>query len=545
MTEVYCVNNYGYKWTISNNIFFKGYFILNKILYRDESAVKYLSSLSNYDDFIDSVRKICGCFAIIIKKDDELWSAVDRARSMPIYFSSDGKAISDSAETIREKLNIPVGNINKKNLTSLLYSQFTLLNNTVYNDIKQLNVGQVLFINGDSVQHEYYYRHIANVVEINKADAISALGNVLCETFDRLITAINGRPVLLSLSGGYDSRLVACMLKEKGVNDVTCYTYGGLNSYEVEISRKVAEKLGYEWHCVTYTDDDIKSIFTSENDEFFKITNNHDYIIYLQNYIAVRKLKEEKKIKENSVIVTGLCGDMPSGVYVLPEEQLNNMAISYEKMSSQYIDNLFNQFKINENILNELKNEIESDLRKCDIELNSTQNYITLKDCMETAGVHSRCFLNANSVHGYFGFEWLLPLWDNDYLNFWYGLPMQYRANQSFYEEYLIEHLCLKYDIAFKKMKSIRPADRNKKKKGNVLKLKLKYFLGGVLTRISFLSGIPIKRKLADPNNFGAATVLLYKGIRNKKIINYKKANFKHLLNIYILEKRYGKFNLK
>jgi asparagine synthase (glutamine-hydrolysing) len=545
MTEVYCVNNYGYKWTIQNNIFFKGYFILDKILYREKSAVKYLSELNNYDEFIDSVKKICGCFAIIIKKDDELWSAVDRARSMPIYFSAEGKIVSDSAEMIREKLNISAGDISDSGITSLLYSQFTLLNNTVYDSIKQLNLAQTLMVKNGLVRYDYYYRHTASIIETDKTSAINSLSNILSKTFDKLITAINNRPVLLSLSGGYDSRLVACMLKEKGVADVICYTYGGVNSYEVEISRNVAEKLGYKWHCITYTDKCIKSIFTPENDEYFKITNNHDYIIYLQNFIAVKKLKEQKLIKENSVVITGLCGDMPSGGYVLPEEQLINTDISYKKMSSEYIDNLFNRFKVNKNVLNQLKNETEADLKNCDIKLNSAQEYITLKDCMETAGVHSRCFLNANSVHGYFGFEWLLPLWDNDYLDFWYSLPMQYRANQNFYEEYLIENLCSKYDIAFKKAKSVRPADINKKRAGKHLKLKIKYFLGGILTRLSFISGIPIKRKIADPNNFGAATVLLYKKILNKKIINHRKANFKHLLNIYILEKRYGRFSLK
>jgi asparagine synthetase B (glutamine-hydrolysing) len=190
--------------------------------------------------------------------------------------------------------------------------------------------------------------------------------------------------------------------------------------------------------------------------------------------------------------------------------------------------------------LKDLKDEIIKDLRQCSIKLENIQNYVTLKDCMETAGVHSRCFLHANRVHEFFGFEWILPLWDKDYLNFWYSLPMEYRINQNMYEEYLINNLFSKYGIAIKKIKAVRAANQNKKKIGKVFKKRIKYLLGGILTRISFTTKIPIKRKTADPNNFGAATVLLYKNISEKKLINYKKANFLHLLNIYILENRYG-----
>jgi len=366
------------------------------------------------------------------------------------------------------------------------------------------------------------------------------LEKVLSGTFDRVITAINNRPVLLSLSGGYDSRLVACMLKEKGVTDVICYTYGGEHSYEVELSKKVADRLGYEWHCITYSDQDIQSIFTNDNGEYFRMTNTHDYIIYLQNYLAVKILRENNIIKNDSVVLSGLCGDMPSGAYVLPLEQLSDIDFTYDTMASEYLCKLFEQFNVRKDILTELKNEIINDITKCNVQIDNMQNYVSLKDCMETAGVHSRCYLQANKVHEFFGFEWLIPLWDNDYLNFWYSLPMDYRVNQSFYEEYLIGNLFARFDIAFRKSKAVRAEDKNKERIGKKLIRKMKYHVGGILTRASFLLNIPIKRKTADPNNFGAATCLLYKKISNKRVVNYRKANFKHLLSIYILECRYG-----
>ena len=537
--DIFCIKNYGYKWTIENNIFFKGYFILNKTLYRDLSAVNYLTSLNNYNDFIKTIKSLYGCFAIIIKKEQEVWSAVDRARSIPIYFSTDGCIVSDCAEKIRLELNINIDDVSIKNLSSLLYTQFTILNNTVYDKIKQLTLGQTLLIKNNSIKYEYYYRHVMNVKEIERSKAFNLLENKLSDVFDRIITAINNRSVLLSLSGGYDSRLVACMLKEKGVTDVTCFTYGSSSSYEIEISKKTAQNLGYKWYCITYSNDDVKSIFTDENEPFFAMNNTHDYIIYLQNYIALKKLKEQNIININSVIITGLCGDKPSGVSILPQNRYSNIPLTYKGLASSYINNLFYQHKINNNILNLYKEEIEDDVKKCDIKLDSIQNYVALKECMETAGVEARCFLQANRTHEFFGFEWLLPLWDNDYLDFWYSLPLEYKIYQNLYEDYLINNLFLKYNVAIKKIKAKRPADKIKRKRSET-EIKIKYFLIGILTRISFATTIPLRRKIADQNNFSPATVLLYKKINDKKIINYKRVNFTHLLNIYLLEKRYG-----
>ena len=43
-----------------------------------------------------------------------------------------------------------------------------------------------------------------------------------------------------------------------------------------------------------------------------------------------------------------------------------------------------------------------------------------------------------NRVYEYFGFDWSLPLWDKDYIEFWRSVNRKFKDNQNLYENVLI-----------------------------------------------------------------------------------------------------------
>lgn len=141
---------------------------------------------------------------------------------------------------------------------------------------------------------------------------------------DRILKVAADRPIVLSLSGGYDSRFVACMLKERGAKNVYCYTYGDKSSFEVGQSKKVAEALGYQWKCVTYTDEDVAAQIDEAGQIYINTCYQHDFTTYLQNYIAVKRLHEENWFPTNAVFLTGLCHDMPTGEYQMEEKDVHD-----------------------------------------------------------------------------------------------------------------------------------------------------------------------------------------------------------------------------
>ena len=64
------------------------------------------------------------------------------------------------------------------------------------------------------------------------------------------IKEVNGKTVIIPLSAGLDSRLIASGLKHFNYKNVKCFSYGLKNNYEAKMSKKISEKLGYEWAFV-------------------------------------------------------------------------------------------------------------------------------------------------------------------------------------------------------------------------------------------------------------------------------------------------------
>ena len=62
----------------------------------------------------------------------------------------------------------------------------------------------------------------------------------------------------------------------------------------------------------------------------------------------------------------------------------------------------------------------------------------------------SKFVINPNRNYEYFGFEWRMPLWDNELMEFWYKVPNEYRYNSVEYNRYL-ELLFKEYNVDFGK----------------------------------------------------------------------------------------------
>jgi len=58
----------------------------------------------------------------------------------------------------------------------------------------------------------------------------------------------------------------------------------------------------------------------------------------------------------------------------------------------------------------------------------------------EYIGRQSRIVMGQQRTYEYFGYEWRLPLWSNDMLYFWEGVPYKYKVDQRLYVETLCDN---------------------------------------------------------------------------------------------------------
>src|SRR5690606_36729019 len=111
---------------------------------------------------------------------------------------------------------------------------------------------------------------------------------IFMRVFKRMIDSKpNRHNWIISLSGGYDSRIVVNYLDKLGVKNVICYTYGMNNNIQSEISRQVAETLGYKWYFVDYREWVPRMQVDSIVDEYIRFGLNGNPVAHLQDFPAV------------------------------------------------------------------------------------------------------------------------------------------------------------------------------------------------------------------------------------------------------------------
>ena len=333
---------------------------------------------------------------------------------------------------------------------------------------------------------------------------------VLEDSFQRFIKTISEKQIAIPLSGGYDSRLIACLCKKYGLQNVICYTYGDRNSLEVSISEKVAKSLGFPWYYVEYTEDKIESFWNSlELQKYCFFSMNLNTLSHVQDFIAFRELRQKGIISEYSIIVPGHSGDIFAGSHI-PYSRLDQNVSAAQLILEKYYN------------LNPLKDLYWKQVKKesgllTDWECKNDKD--TVCDKLNNWNIRNRqsnFIINAVRVYEYFGNDWRLPLWDDDYAAFWLSLEWENRT--YWYDKFMFDHYFIPQQVDFYKSANKQHQYAVKLKLPYDLKTKIKFFL---CDRFNFF------RKRYDPNNSNLVLKVLLEKMKNDRIPYIKYKSFK------------------
>ena len=306
-------NNKGLRWYKNSTVYFKGYFYINNTFYEKENALKYLSKINKLTTILE---EISGSFTILKKEKESLFVTSDITRSFPIFYTIQNNefCISDDIYYLKSICNIT--DFDTYSELELKASNHTYGNKTLLKEVYQIQACECLEIKNNKIENSCFKYSYAIHKESNsdyktlKKQAATAFE----KSFKRLIISLDKKTVIIPLSSGFDSRLIAVMLKKNNYKNVICYTYGKKESFEIETSKKVAKALGYRWYFIEYNNNLIDGYLESKNfKNYVNYAGKLSSMPNLQEYFAVKYLKEKTLIPKNAIFIPGYAGDILGG----------------------------------------------------------------------------------------------------------------------------------------------------------------------------------------------------------------------------------------
>ena len=509
--KIFLTNNQGYKWFTFKSISTKGYAWVGEKYLSGMDLSEYISSTKNLEQI---VKELNGCYACVIDGKKNKTAFVDRTRSFPLFYSEEKEQyiLTDDANLLRRNLSNPKKD--EKSIKEFIQTGYVTGNNTLIREVKQLQAGELIEFNLSKRELKklryFEFRHRDYLPDI-ETELLNKLDQSHLSVFKRLISSLNGRTAVVPLSGGYDSRLIVLMLKRLGYENVLCFTYGTLGNTESIISKKTAEALEYEWHFVPYSKSKWDNWYSSKDyKNYEKWASNLTSLALLQDWPAVQYLKNNNIIPNDSVFIPGHAGDFVAGSHI-PKIFINEGKYSFDQIKNEIFNNHYKLWRQKLIWLNtEFAHSFIADSPKVQYSNEEAADEFEKWDWQER---QSKFIVNSVRVYEYFGYEWLLPLWDKDILDFWARIPIAYRYERRLYKKYDEELLSKKIMDKFH-LPSIK-----KESKGNAYK-KIKQLLFGRGDNLAFSGGkgsfipIKIKRRIKGEENINST--LVKKFIENK-----------------------------
>lgn len=367
--------------------------ILSNFSFESTSA---FNQIMNEDEAVEVVKEMPGSFALIINQDDFFFAAVDRIRSFPLFYSITPNEIifSDNLSNLKNY------SLDEKAVTFFEINSCTHNQTTLLKDWQQLQPGEYLFYEKktEKITVKRYFS-FSPILPEKRLD-LKEMKGIYLKTFRKILSEIGDRPIVIALSGGYDSRSIVSVLTELKVKNIFAYTYGVNQSFEKSIASQIAAKLNLDWHFVEYNEDLLKEFFSESWEKLANKNHNFSSLPGEQDFFALTYLQKKNLLPKNGVVLTGFLGDCLGG------SMFKNDFITSNRL--EYQDDHMSNFA-------------------CKYIVNTVRTF------------------------EYFGLEWFAVLAEPSILEAWFQIPLKERCYQNGYNDFLRNEFFIPLGIDFLK----------------------------------------------------------------------------------------------
>ena len=434
-------NKFWHKYSEKNfTLWIKGYFYSHSV-----NQIIDICKNVKRDKVLSFVKGIDGHFALVVKKDDVSFIAVDKIRSTPLFFV---KIKNDFIIDCNPKNLINLDKFNKtideNAKLEIAMSGYTIGNKTIYKNLHSLKAGEIVFFENNNHEYLNYYSYFGDIINKSYDKYLDDLSEVTLNIFKKLIDRIKEKQIVIPLSAGNDSRLVASLLKHLGVKNVKCYSYGTPGNFEANIAQTIASKLGYEWKFIPLTHKNEKKYLKSNHyKKYLDYCETFCSVPHIQGLSTIKYLKDIKWIEDDAIFINGNSGDFISGGHlnsnIKNSFETDNMNLREEIILDELIDkhfSLWGYLKTKQNT-QKLKNILLKEITKVCGNPQKKHSDHLLYEYSEFIDRQSKFVITGQRAYEYYGHDWALPLWDDEYLYFWQKVPLDFKFKQKLYSDML------------------------------------------------------------------------------------------------------------
>lgn len=408
----------------------------------DQATVETVAraARSGADAFGQALSSAVGHFACIIEGEDFVSAAVDNCRATPVFYAD--AFVSNRADAVREAANL--SELNQPAVVEFAMSGFITGQDTLYDGLKQLQACEFLYVSkaDGKMDVRQYYRFMPDQLSDASTDELAEIsGAAFDRVMRRMVDSIGERTVWLPLSGGLDSRLIACKLVELGCPNVKTFSYGAPHNDEAAAASKVTDTLGLEWHFVPTRLKDGRRYFHSQmRQDFWEFTKGYDAVPNGQDLITLAEMMDKGLVQKGDVVVNGQSGDFITGGHI-PLAKIEadpTLQGMFNAMADKHFS-LWASLKTDEN-LNMIKDRV---LAPFDIDPSaeySVQDLCAMYEWSEYQERQCKFVVAGQRVYDFLGLDWYLPLWDPEFVEPWRNMPAHVKAGQAIYKHYLDDY---------------------------------------------------------------------------------------------------------
>jgi hypothetical protein len=187
--------------------------------------------------------------ALLDKREQVLRVYADPMITKPIFYMHHGGALYFSSEL---KALMPVGPVPKhadlRALNNMAFTGFVITLRTVAKEVTELKGGGMLSYNirEDRLTVGEYYSHVYQTLPLSRGEHMERAGAAMLKAFDRVFrhTVNHGRKILITVTGGMDSRSMAAVACRNFPGAVFGITHRFHDDYEMDYAQNVCAALG-------------------------------------------------------------------------------------------------------------------------------------------------------------------------------------------------------------------------------------------------------------------------------------------------------------